>query len=129
MPERALHPCAKRGCAGLTRQRFCDAHASLQREYETASLDRLREIRKPPERSALYASSAWKLMRDWQLNRSPLCDECRKHGLAVAATDVDHVRAHRGDRALFFDAENLQSLCRKCHHRKTMQETHGKASE
>ena len=56
MPERALHPCAKHGCAGLTRQRFCDAHAHLQREYETASLDRLREIRKPPEVSALYAS-------------------------------------------------------------------------
>jgi 5-methylcytosine-specific restriction protein A len=129
MPERALHPCAKHGCAGLTRQRYCDAHAHLQREYETASLDRLREIRKPPEVSALYASPTWTLMRMWQLSHAPLCEECKKQGWAVAATDVDHIRPHRGDRALFFDPNGLQSLCKKSHHRKTMQETHRKRSE
>jgi 5-methylcytosine-specific restriction protein A len=38
----------------------------------------------------------------------------------VVATQTDHVRPHRGDRALFWDREgNWQSLCRTCGARKT----------
>ena len=43
-------------------------------------------------------------------------------GRRVRATDVDHIRDHRGDWALFTDRSNLQSLCHSCHSRKTMRE-------
>lgn len=29
----------------------------------------------------------------------------------------DHKRPHRGDRTLFFDPDNLQTLCKPCHDR------------
>ncbi|WP_262568948.1 HNH endonuclease [Agrobacterium tumefaciens] len=27
----------------------------------------------------------------------------------------DHITPHKGDRDLFFDAQNLQTLCKPCH--------------
>ena len=32
---------------------------------------------------------------------------------------VDHIRPHAGDAALFFNRANLQALCLACHARKT----------
>jgi 5-methylcytosine-specific restriction protein A len=46
-------------------------------------------------------------------------------GLAAMADTVDHVIPHRGDRGRFFDAGNLQSLCKQCHDRKTAREDGG----
>lgn len=40
---------------------------------------------------------------------------CLQDGTVTAATVVDHVEPHKGDRVLFFDSNNLQSLC-KLHH-------------
>jgi len=40
---------------------------------------------------------------------------CQQDGKDVAATVVDHVRPHKGDETLFFDSDNLQSLCAPCH--------------
>jgi len=35
---------------------------------------------------------------------------------------VDHIQDHKGDRALFADLDNLESLCHSCHSRKTAAE-------
>jgi 5-methylcytosine-specific restriction protein A len=32
---------------------------------------------------------------------------------------VDHIQPHRGNWARFIDRDNLQSLCKSCHDRKT----------
>lgn len=50
----------------------------------------------------------------------PLCVAC-----GAAATDVDHVRPHDGDPGLMYANENLQSLCKGCHGRKTATEDGG----
>lgn len=42
---------------------------------------------------------------------------CGAEGRVTAANVVDHIKAHKGDRVLFFDASNLQSLCPSCHNR------------
>ena len=43
---------------------------------------------------------------------------CTDKGEAIA----DHVKPHRGDRSLFFDATNLQCLCKACHDREKQAE-------
>jgi 5-methylcytosine-specific restriction endonuclease McrA len=53
-----------------------------------------------------------------------------EHPFCVCGCDrlaevVDHIRPHRGDVALAFDADNLQSMTRACHGRKTRLETAG----
>jgi 5-methylcytosine-specific restriction protein A len=40
---------------------------------------------------------------------------CREAGRIVAATVVDHKQPHKGDPELFWDGNNLQSLCRDHH--------------
>ncbi len=40
---------------------------------------------------------------------------CRELGRYIEAGVVDHVIPHRGDEGLFFDDDNLQSLCKPCH--------------
>jgi 5-methylcytosine-specific restriction protein A len=42
---------------------------------------------------------------------------CRGAGRIEAATIVDHVTPHKGDRRLFWDKSNWQSLCKPCHDR------------
>lgn len=68
-----------------------------------------------PEVKRLYGTKRWYRLRHHQLSKQPLCALCQKLGKVTAATVVDHVRPHRGDEALFFDAGNLQSLCKPCH--------------
>ena len=57
----------------------------------------------------------WRRLRAAHLAREPLCRFHVKQGQIVAATVVDHIRPHRGDPALLYDPNNLQSLCVTCH--------------
>lgn len=54
-------------------------------------------------------------MRARQLEAEPLCRMHEALKQLVQATVADHIKAHRGDEELFFDPENLQSLCKPCH--------------
>jgi len=70
----------------------------------------------------MYQTDAWKQLRAAQLLQEPFCRACAVRSLRVPATDVDHIRDHKGDWALFTDAGNLESLCHSCHSRKTARE-------
>ena len=71
------------------------------------------------EHRVLYRTSTWARIRKVHLQGQPLCVECMKRSVITPATDVDHIVPHRGDRDLFFDSNNLQSLCKACHTAKT----------
>ena len=71
--------------------------------------------RRGTEARSWYKTARWKRMRAAQLDSQPLCRFCLNEGRTTAATICDHIVPHRGDRDLFFDASNLQSLC-KAHH-------------
>jgi 5-methylcytosine-specific restriction protein A len=43
----------------------------------------------------------------------------------VAATVVDHIVPHKGDKVKFWDSSNWQSLCKRCHDAKTATEDGG----
>lgn len=52
--------------------------------------------------------------------------ECAERGLAVPyASVVDHIIPHRGDRRLFWDRSNWQSLCATHHSRDKQREERG----
>lgn len=63
----------------------------------------------------LYSTAGWRTLRTRQLLKEPCCRFCRQQGVIAPALVVDHIEPHRGDRELFFDSENLQSLCKTCH--------------
>ncbi len=74
---------------------------------------------------ALYATRKWKRWAKRFLARHPMCMDCGDLGVTQPATDVDHIKPHRGDEKLFWDWNNLQGLCKPCHSRKTAREVFG----
>ena len=109
MANKPLRPCRHPGCPELTRDGWCPAHKPRQA---------------PRRESAAwhgwYSLTVWTDdLRPSQLLREPFCRECAQRGDRTRATNVDHIQDHKGDRALFMDRSNLQSLCHSCHSRKT----------
>jgi 5-methylcytosine-specific restriction protein A len=115
MPYKSLRKCTYPGCNVLVKAGRCPEHS-------TKKVERSAEI------TALYNSPQWKSMRKSHLARNPWCVDCLAEGKHTFATEVDHVRAHRGDPALFFDDRNLQSLCKSHHSRKTATEVFHEAA-
>lgn len=67
-----------------------------------------------PAWKAWYKTARWQKLRALQLHNHPLCVMCRPRRLTIA-TVADHIEPHRGDPILFWDPDNLQSLC-ETHH-------------
>jgi len=57
----------------------------------------------------------WQRARASFLRDHPLCAFHLARGAVVTAMVVDHKIPHRGDRKLFWDRKNWQSLCKPCH--------------
>lgn len=62
-----------------------------------------------------YSTARWRAMRAAQLASQPLCERCKARGVLQPATVAHHIKAHKGDEALFWDAANLSSSCADCH--------------
>lgn len=60
----------------------------------------------------------WRRTRALKLAEQPLCEDCHEKGMTTAATEVDHVVALSAGGA--HDLDNLRSLCKPCHSRKTV---------
>jgi 5-methylcytosine-specific restriction protein A len=53
------------------------------------------------------------------LQDEPFCRECRSQGRKVLTVDIDHIVKHDGNPLRFWDRQNLQGLCKRCHTAKT----------
>lgn len=71
----------------------------------------------------LYSTSRWSKLRELHLVQHPLCERCLDMEIVEPASVVHHRRAHKGSEALFFDPENLESMC-KPHH-----DSHGRLED
>ena len=109
MSTEPSHPCAWPRCPNLTRRQFCNEHEAADR--------RRKQVTVGEDGGAFLDSSRWRKLRLMVLRRFPLCRLC-----GAGATEVDHVipRSDRPDLAA--TPSNLQSLCKRCHSRKTMAE-------
>ncbi len=105
MPRRPPHPCAHQGCPNVTRERYCEAHAAESSRYD----------QERGSASSRGYGASWRKLRAWYLARNPLCVMCGK-----AAREVDHILPREDGGT--DDQENLQSLCKSCHSKKTNRE-------
>lgn len=79
-----------------------------------------RAYERRPDRQAdkdFYSSKAWRRLRAAVLSAEPLCRECRRHGLLIEATCVDHIEPRRRRPDLALDRSNLRALCAACNNR------------
>ena len=115
MATRTKRICGKHGCNKLTDCGYCDAHRiEKQRLYtKEANANRESSAKRGYDRR-------WQKTREHFLNANPSCVFCLKEKQQhIPATVVDHIIPHRGDMSLFWDQENWQPLCKRCHDRKT----------
>ena len=114
MARRAGRPCAVVGCPEVVRDgRYCETHGAER----AAQYDRRRG-----SSTARGYGYRWQKIRDNYLANHPLCvDPFGDHAAdgvdAVAASDVDHIKPKRDGGT--DDMDNLQSLCKRCHSKKT----------
>jgi 5-methylcytosine-specific restriction protein A len=116
MPIKPKNPCRRPGCPLLTEKTYCYIHEKQQRKQADAGRLNSRQRGYTPR---------WEKLRKWFLMQSPLCALCESQGVITAANEVDHIIPHKGDKVLFWDVKNLQSLCKSCHSRKSQQEKSG----
>ena len=114
MPRKPKVPCQHPGCPELVEpgMKYCEKHKPLHPA----------EIRPEQGATARGYGYAWQKASKRFLAAHPLCEECKRQGRYVKATDVDHIKAHRGNRKLFWDQNNWEALCHSCHSKKTARE-------
>jgi len=100
-----MRPCKRQGCPEIVEGTYCEAHQPTTRT--------------PEQQARPDYGSRWPKLRAAHLKREPLCRLCEMRGHVTPAQDVDHLVPWRGNHTLLLASWNLQSLCRRCHARKT----------
>jgi 5-methylcytosine-specific restriction endonuclease McrA len=79
-----------------------------------------------------YNSTLWRKTRKAYIMQQPFCEECERNEILTDATGrkgvVDHIKRIE-DGGSKFDFSNLQTLCNKCHNRKSGREGHEKRQQ
>jgi len=113
--------CAHPKCNRLVTRGRCERHRRGEADRPNADI------------RTWYRSLRWFALRALTLSREPYCVDClaattltqrsRREELERAgvrrSTDADHKIPHRGDPALFWDADNLAGRCHAHHAQKT----------
>lgn len=116
-------PCAYIGCNQDTKDKYCPEHLEIiNQRIKEKNRERIEKFRTEYERRRPSANergynSEWRKKRKIFLQLNPLCVKC-----GAPATDVDHIIPHKGDKILFWNPNNWQSLCHRCHSQKTARE-------
>lgn len=113
-----LKPCPTPRCPNLTTGGPCAQHRKERQRAQDAQRGSAKE------RGYDYQ---WSLTSQAHLKQFPFCGdrspdaytdgwrgECKEQGLYTLAEVTDHIRPHKGDRLLFWDPLNRQSMCSRC---------------
>jgi 5-methylcytosine-specific restriction protein A len=105
VPNAALRPCLRPGCARLVQSGYCPDHSG-HIAIKRAGYDN--EHRDDAARK-LYRSGRWKKYSLWRLRGNPFCVKCGRPAQATDHIIPAYVAPER-----FFDPTNHQSLCHRC---------------
>ena len=93
---------------------------------------RRRYENKKPEYSKLYHTQRWIKQSNLFREKNPLCVACLQYGIITDCQGkdkngrpkgaTDHIVPHKGNKRLFFDKTNWQTLCLMHHNQKSAKE-------
>ena len=110
MPVRNKKACNKQGCPELVEygNAYCDKHLKEHKVYKRTNR----------KKQTMY-NRRWQIYRKTFLSDNPFCVVCIAENRLTPATVVDHIVPHKDDYDLFWDVNNHQPMCKRCHDRKT----------
>jgi len=112
MPYKPKQYCRFPGCNQLVDTRYCEQHKKPVSKYEE---DRESASNRGYDRK-------WQRLRAYKLRLNPLCEECLKHGIVEPAEEVHHIKSVEQYPELRLVLDNLESLSKSCHSKKTAEE-------
>ena len=114
MPFRPKQYCKSPNCNQLVDAKigYCDKHKKPVGRYEE---DRESASKRGYDR-------IWQRLRAVKLRHDPLCEECKRNDRIVIAIEVHHIKPVKLFPWLRLVWENLESLCKSCHSKKTAEE-------
>jgi len=80
------------------------------------------DIKTTEGRKRFYNTKNWHVMRVVVLTEQPYCQECLKKGIKELANEVHHLEDIKTRPDLVLVRSNLESLCKPCHSKKTVEE-------
>lgn len=109
MTRKIGHNCKHFGCPTVVYDGlYCEQHQPPK------------QYKKRTQSTKLFDTARWKRARKHQLTIEPMCRRCKREW----ATEVDHIIPRfKGGEELAQD--NLQSLCRTCHEKKSLEDIKG----
>lgn len=120
MPTRTSKPCSQPGCPKLIKagNTYCDEHKKADKSRK-AERDKQYNKQREPKLRKFYSSSRWRKVRNRYIRKHPLCEHCEQDGRTKVAEVVDHIVPVKVEWSKRYDVDNFQSLCNRCHRRKT----------
>ena len=109
MPSLPKTRCNFSGCSEIVPKGYCEKHQKQKKRQERSNRNLNDQY--------LYGT-LWQKSRIRWLSKNPLCRICEENGRTVRAVLIDHIVPHNGDKRLFWDSKNWQSLCNDCHEKK-----------
>jgi 5-methylcytosine-specific restriction endonuclease McrA len=105
-------------------KRICAIHGLWEKENSKSKCPKCSKLyhknydrnHRDKEMYTFYRSARWKKVRAMQLRKEPLCVECNR-----VAGIVDHIKEIK-DGGEKLNLDNLQSMCKSCHSKKTARE-------
>ena len=88
-----------------------------QRPWIPKKPQHLREV----DNASFYNSKRWRALRNYFIQKNPLCAQCKREGEVKGAQCVDHIKPITMGGSMV-DQKNLQSLCNSCHAKKSGRE-------
>lgn len=125
-----MHECRWKTCRKLIpiNEKYCKEHKQKGEQLDDShrggyekKYNQSRYQKNPL--TANYHTKMWRKLRMAVLTRdNHLCQNCLRHHYIKPASHVDHIKPAIDYPDLFWDMDNLQSLCVECHTRKTNEE-------
>ena len=116
-------PCRAPGCHVLGVEAYCPEHAAKRKSKAKEKIKAYDKERGSAQDRGYDAK--WNRFAAAYRKSNPLCVMCEKVGVYTLAQCVDHIIPHKGNMELFWDTDNVQGLCTKCHTTKTASEDGG----
>lgn len=118
--------CNHPSCNNLVEKKntYCEEHIQHQIEDDRKKKERELKFRKGrwsnSPNDKLYNTPRWRELSKKIREEQPFCSFCS----STENLQVHHIVKPNGNPTMFFDRDNLQVICRKCHYRETKKEIH-----